>query len=196
MTRIKIVCALLAVLALSACYPPTTSHPVGTTVGLKNDPALVGLWKSVPPDKTARGVYIHFLPLLTGSISAILVETGDQPDGDWYYVTLTSTKLGANRFVNARMLIGDGTTEASDLAKGTVPTLYRFNAKGQLLLFMMDEDAVKAAILSGKIKGTVEKGQMGDAVITADPKALDAFLQTPAGLKLFSKPMFVLNKME
>ena len=196
MTRIKFAFALLAVLALSACYPPTTSHPVGTTVETKSDPALVGLWKGTPEDKTARGIYIHFLPMLDGTISAILVQSGNEPDGDWYYVKLTTARLGANRFLNARMLIGDGTAEASDLAKGTVPLLYRFDAKGRLLIFSMDEDATKAAILSGKIKGTVEKGQMGDAVITADPKALDKFLQSPAGLKLFSKPMFVLTKME
>ena len=196
MRSFRLLAALALALTLGACYPPTTSHPVGTTAGFKNDPALVGLWKSTPPDKTERGTYVHFLPRLDGTIWAIMVQTGDQPDGDWYYVTLTTVRLGASRFANARILIGDGTTEGSDLQKGTVPTLYRFNAKGQMLLFMMDEKAVKAAILSGKIKGTVEKGEMGDAVITAEPAALDKFLQTPAGPALFTKQAFTLTKME
>lgn len=199
MTKLRACLALCAALVLSACYPPVTKYPVGGAAATTPDPALVGLWKGMPADHADRGVYIHFLPKIDGTIAAVLVQAGEKPDGDWYYVTLTTTKLGASRVMNVRLLLSDGIQEGGDPAvqpAGTVPVLYRMDAKGQMSLFTMDETATKAAILAGKIKGTVEKGQMGDAVITAEPAALDAFLGSPAGLKLFSKLLFTLHKME
>ncbi|HXC56136.1 MAG TPA: hypothetical protein VNU97_12635 [Rhizomicrobium sp.] len=187
--------ALAAALLLSACYPPTTSHPVGTTVGLTLDPALTGLWENaVVANPDERGLYFHFLPTLDGKLTVLMVQSGDKPDADWNVVELTTVKLGANRFMNARLTMSDGKPDEG-APKGTIPLLYRIDAKDRMTLFLMDEKAVKAAILAGKIKGTIEKGDMGDAVITADPAALDKFMQTPAGLALFAKPT-LLKKME
>lgn len=195
MKIIRLAVATLAVVALAACYPPTTSHPIGTTAGLKPDPLLAGLWKGGPPEPGERGGYFHFLPQSDGSITAILVQAGDKPDGDWNLITLTTAKAGANRFMNARMLSSNGKPE-DDAPAGTVPVLYRLDSKGRLTLYLMDETATKAAITAGKIKGRIEKGSMGDATITADPAALDAFMASPAARTLFVKPFFVLHKME
>ncbi len=191
MTRIKIVAALAAMLVLAACYPPTTSHPLGTTGGARPDPALSGTWKGINSD--GKPFYLHLLPQSDGTLSAVLVESGPKAE-DWNVVTATTATLGANRYMNARMLWTNGKPEGAP--PGTVPVLYRFDAKGALTFALMDEDAVKAAIAAGRIKGTVEKGQFGDAKITADPKALDAFFASPAVTKLFADPLFTVRKVE
>ncbi|HEY4941680.1 MAG TPA: hypothetical protein VII56_09630 [Rhizomicrobium sp.] len=196
MNKFRVVLAVMAALLLSACYPPVTRSPVGTTAAQTPDPVLLGTWKGNSSD--GKPSYFHFLLQRGGTITAIIVESGPKAE-DWNYVTLTTAALGANRFMNARMLLSNGIPEGGDPAvqpNGTVPVLYRIDAKGVLTLSMMDEAATKAAIRAGKIKGTIEKGDMGDAVITAAPAALDKFLQTPAGLALFANPFFTLKKVE
>jgi hypothetical protein len=64
------------------------------------------------------------------------------------------------------------------------------------VLYLMDEDATKAAIQSHAISGTVESGQFGDATITAAPKDLDAFMASKKGLSLFGEHFATLTKIE
>jgi len=187
--------AALAVLTLAACYPPITSHPVGTTTGLKLDPILNGTWKADPASRDERGVFIHFLPKLDGTLTALMVQTGDEPDGDWNLIELTNGKAGANRYMNARLLMSNGKADEGS-PSGTIPILYRLDSKGRLLLYLLNEDRAKAAIKSGKITGTTGEGDSGDAVITADPVALDKFMASPAALSLFVKPFFTLHKID
>ena len=193
--RFRLAVAALAALTLAACYPPTTTHPIGTSSGLKPDPMLAGLWKGKAASGGEDGAYFHFLQQHDGSITAILVQAGNQPDGDWNLVTLTTARVGANRIMNARMISSNGKPE-TDAPAGTIPVLYRITTNGRLTLYMMDETAVKAAITAGKIKGTIEKGSLGDVAITADPVELDAFMASGDGRALFTKPFFVLRKMD
>jgi hypothetical protein len=187
--------AAFAMLVLAACYPPSTSHPVGSTTGLKPDPVLVGLWKGATADPSERGAYYHFLPKLDGTITVVIVQTGNEPDGDWNLITMTTGKAGANRYMNAQLLASNGKPEEGSPG-GTIPVLYRIDAKGRLTLYLMNEDGTKAAIKAGKLKGTIGKGDYGDAMITADPAALDKFMASPAAAALFTKPFFTLHKME
>jgi hypothetical protein len=191
MSRIKIALALFAALALAACYPPTTTHPVGTTKGLATDAALTGLWRGTSSD--GKPSYFHFLHQSDGSIVAVIVEGGPKAE-DWNVARFTTARLGANRVMNAKLLWTNDKPEAEQ--PGTVPVLYRIDRKGTLTLAMMDENKVKAAISDGKIAGTVEKGQFGDAVITADPKALDALFAMPDVAHLFAKPFFTLHRVD
>jgi hypothetical protein len=190
MTKFPAALALCLGLVLSACYPPTTSHPVG--VAGKPDPALTGTWRGTNED--GKPGYFHFLTPSDGAITVLIAEGGPKAE-DWNVASVTASRLGANRFFNARLVSSNGKPEEGAPA-GTVPILAKTDAKGQMSLFMMDETMVKAAITGGKIKGAIGQGQMGDAVITADAATLDKFLQTPAGLALFAKPFFVLKKVE
>jgi hypothetical protein len=187
--------AAMALLLLAACYPPTTTHPVGTTAGLKLDPVLNGTWKADPASRDERGAFLHFLPKLDGSLTVLMVQTGDEPDGDWSLIELTNGKAGNNRYMNARLVMSNGKAE-DDSPGGTIPLLYRFDSQGHLMLYMMNEDRTKAAIKAGQITGTIGKGDSGDAVITADPVALDKFMASPAALALFVKPFFTLHKID
>ena len=196
MKTFGLILAAAAALALSACFPPTTSHPVGTTIGLKNDPLLAGTWKAdpAPDEKDGKFFYYHFLPGKDGTILAALAPSNGEPS-DLILVRLTTVRVGAVGFMNARLLPGpDG--DSSGEPPGTIPVLYRLDAKGRLLLFTPNEDAVKEAIKAGKIAGTTGETSSGDAVITADGPALDKFILSPAGRALFSNPIGVLTKLE
>ena len=183
-------------LLLAACFPPTTTHPLGTTVGLANDPALTGLWRGKMQNDDERDVYFHFLPSDDGTITVVLVQGGTQPDGDWSVASVTTATVGSNRIMNARLIFNDGKPDEDDMARNTIPLLYRFEGPNHLVLYLMDEDATKAAIQAHKITGTVEPGQFGDAVITASPKELDAFMASKRGAALFGERFATLTKME
>ncbi len=83
---------------------------------------------------------------------------------------------------------------AGDEALQNIAILYRVEGKS-LTLYLMDEDAAKAAIAAGQIKGTVGPGDNGDVQITSDAADLDAFLATPEGAALFKSPLVKLTKM-
>jgi hypothetical protein len=198
MRFVRLFTLLGAALLLQACLPPATTHPVGTTVGLHNDPALTGLWrgKMENGDKNERGAYFHFLPRLDGGITVVLVQAGDKPDGDWSVASITTATLGVNHFFNAKLTVTGDKPDSEDATPNTMPMLYRFDGSKRLTLFFMDEDMTKAAIHSGAIKGTVEPGQFGDATITADPKSLDSFMATKKAAALFGAKFATLTKME
>ncbi len=191
MTRIKYVLALAATLALAACYPPITSHPVGTTAGLKPDPVLTGTWKGANSD--GKPFYMHFLQHSDATLSVVIVESGPKAE-DWSVATATTATLGGNRYMNAQLLWTNGKPE--NAPSGTVPVLYRMDAKGVLTFLLPDERSVKAAIAAGRIRGRVEKGDLGDATITADPKALDAFFAAASATKLYLNPLFTVHKVD
>jgi hypothetical protein len=193
---IRISALFAAALFLLGCLPPTTKHPVGSTVGLANDPALVGLWRGKMESDEERPVYFHFLPTLEGSITVVMVQGGNEPDGDWMIASVTTATLGANHFMNAAINFADGKADETFAPGETAPILYRFDGPGHLVLLTMDEDETKAAIQAGKITGKVEQGQFGDAKITADPKKLDAFMASKKGVALFTERLATLTKIE
>ncbi|HEY2032093.1 MAG TPA: hypothetical protein VGH02_00250 [Rhizomicrobium sp.] len=183
-------------LLLASCFPPTTTHPVGTTAGLANDPALTGLWRGKMKNDEQRDVYFHFLPSADGTMTVVLVQGGTEPDGDWSVASITTATVGNNHIMNARLTFNNGKPDEEDMARNTMPLLYRFDGPNHLTLYLMDEDATKAAIQAHKIAGTVEPGQFGDAVITALPKELDAFMASKKGAALFGERFATLTKME
>jgi hypothetical protein len=194
--RIMPFLAAAATLLLAACYPPTTTHPVGTTIGLSNDPALTGLWRGKMQNDEGREIYFHFLPQADGTITVVMVQRGPEPDGDWSVASVTTAMLGANHFMNALLQFSGGSAEDEDAPRNGVPLLYRFEGSNRVVLYLMDEDATKAAIQTHGIAGTVEPGQFGDATITAAPKDLDAFMASRKGAALFGERFATLTKVE
>ena len=193
MKAIRITLAALAALALAACYPPTTSKPVGTTVGFKSDPALVGLWRAEPDPDNNRSYYYHLLSGKNGEMFAVLVPDGGAIS-DVMMFKLKAARFGNVGLLNIRAMM-DPEHEAPDQPPGTVPVLYRFDAKGKLQIFLLDEDATKEAIRGHKIAGTVGTAGTDDAVITADGVALDTFFRSRTGLALFKKPFAILSRV-
>jgi hypothetical protein len=179
---------------LTACLPVTTKTPVGTTAGLGADPALIGTWKGHSTGEKGT-MYFHFLRAKDGGIDAVLVgPSTKKDDGGWMVMAMQTAKLGERQFINARAIYDGGKPAEGTMAENTIPLLYSFDAKGVLTLSLMDEDAAKAAVKAGKIAGTVGEGQFGDVTLTADAKALDAFMQSADAAALFVKPFAVLRK--
>src|SRR5512146_3306408 len=165
--------AALALFVLAACYPPTTSQPVGTTVGFKSDPSLIGLWLASPDPDNHRSYYYHFLDAKDGAMFAVLVPDRGTAN-DVMMFKLKTARFGKFGYLNVRPMM-DPEHEAPDQPPGTIPVLYRFEAKGRLAIYLTDEDATKDAIRARKIAGTAATSGTGDAVITADGVTLDKF---------------------
>lgn len=195
MKPIHAVLAAVVALLLAACYPPTTTHIPGK---IARDTRLVGLW-TAKIEGESRPAYFHFLPQEDGTVTAVMVESGDKPGGDYSAYSITTSKAGANMLMNVRVLTSNGKPDNSEVtpAGRTIPLLYRFDAKGQLTLAIMNERATKDAIKAHKIAGTVGQGDTGDAVINADPATLEKFFASKEALALFdNKSLMVLTKKE
>ncbi|GEM_PF-836025 len=197
MTRIRAAAAAAICLFLASCLPVTTSVPVGSTAGFRPDPSLIGTWiarSADKSDKNADAAYFHFLPQPDGSFTLVMTPYKPAKDsGEWSVYRLQTATLGTNRFINAQEVSNNGKAPDDSLTR-IFPLLYRAGKGGQITLYLVDEDAAKAAIQSGKIKGEIEQGSYGDVHITADAQALDAFFQSPDGLKLFVKPLLVMTR--
>jgi hypothetical protein len=194
MKPVRILLAIVALLALGGCFPSMTSHPIGTTVGLKVDPALLGTWKSDPDPDNKRISYYHFLTGPKDTITAMIVPDRGEAS-DIIMMTLTTAHLGKSAFMNVRVLNGFN-PDVKDQPPGSIPVLYSFGAKGTLTFTLLDEDKVKDAIKTHKIAGDAGEKDSDDATITADGPALDKFFLSPVGLALFQTRFVVLHKID
>jgi len=187
------VAAALALLA-AACLPVTSKVPVGTSVGFKVDPALLGTWKATGPDG-GEPAYIHILGADDGTMTAILVTPPQQENlGDWSVYRLRVAALGTNHIVNAQETIANDKPSEGPLAQLNVLLLYRASGPGKIVLYQMDDKAAADAIRAGEIAGDIEPGDNGDVHITAGEPALDAFMKTSGAAKLFSKALVTLTR--
>jgi len=188
--------ALCCTLLLAACFPPVTKTPIGGSAA-NPDPALLGLWKGNMANSDSREpVYFHFIRKKDGGMTVLMVSADKKNEDGALAAVANATKVGGNRFLNARLIPLDNAESADDDGPdGTIPVLYRFEGR-RLTLYLMNEDATKDAIKAKKITGTVEPGQFGDATITADQQELDRFVTSGEGQKLFSDKFAVLTRMD
>ena len=195
----RIVAILAAALALAGCLPVTTKSPVGSTAGFKPDPALFGMWEGTPEETGDRNdvAFFAILPDKDGEATVVFI---DMPvpvkSADWASYAVKTAALGPYRYLDAQARITDGKPADGEEARSTFPLLYRIEADGNLALYLLDEDATKAAVRQGRIAGTVGNGSLGDVVLTAAPKELDAFFASSDGRALFTKPLIVLHKVK
>ncbi len=195
MRGMRVAIAGLLLVALAGCLPVTSEKPVGTTVGLKADAALPGVWKGKMPEGKAY-TYFTFLPGKDGGLTAVGVtpaKAGDE--GGWAAFAATTAEIGGARFMNVRQTHSDGEGPTDIESKKSFPLLYRLTGKNRLALLLLDEKKTAEAIRAGKIKGTVESGSYGDVTLTADGVELDAFLSSKDGLALFT-PLLELTRVE
>lgn len=188
--------AALAAIATAACPPVTSKSPLGTTVTATPDPGLTGIWKGRVAASESF-TYFTFFPQDDGTVSAVLVTPPLGTDkGGWAAFSIQTVTLGPNHFMNARETIDEGKPATGAMAENTIPVLYRINSDGALVLYIVDDTLAKTAIKAGKLAGDVEQGQYGDVTITAAPADLDAFMASPQGRALFSKPLVILKRVK
>jgi hypothetical protein len=194
MKVLRLACLAAAALIVAACLPVTTKTPIGTTVGFKSDPALVGIWKGHGKNDSKDG-YLTFMNNGDGTMTALLFSR-DEDEGEWTTYTLQGAKLGDNRILNARAALKNGKPVEGEEARAIMPLLYRFEKDGSLSLSLLDEKAVKDAIRAGRLKGEVGEGDAGDARITEEPAALDAFFASDEAGKMFSEDLLVMRRLD
>ncbi|MBI3677123.1 MAG: hypothetical protein HY243_10980 [Proteobacteria bacterium] len=197
MTRFHTAVALCLSLLVAACLPVTSTSPVGSTAGLKSDPALFGIWKGKPKGADNNSYFVFLPPKgdAQDDMGGVLIFSLDPNDSGLMTMSIQTSELGNLHFMNARMVSEDAKPSDDPESKNTFPVLYEFS-HGKLTLYLIDEDAVKAAIAAGKIEGMIEPGTYGDVVITASPEKLDAFMQSKDGRALFREAFAVLMKVE
>ena len=203
MRLMRIALAIAAMLVAAGCLPVTSKTPVGTTVGLGADDALVGTWVARSDDQADKDgkdkgpLYLHFLQGKDGGALSVLwvSASGGKDNSGWMSFAVSTAKLGDNRYINAVQTSEDGKPVDGALKDASFPLLYSFGKHHRLTLYLLDEDKVKDAIQAGKIAGTVEPGSSGDVKITVDAAALDAFMAKPEAADLF-KVFIVLRKVE
>ena len=185
-------------LMLAGCLPVTSKAPVGTTVRQSADPALIGTWRPVAEKTKTKDNgppgYFHLIAAKDGTITALLVSTGAaaKKNGEWSLYRAAGATLGGHHYLNVQIVSDDG-TPAKD-ANANIPVLYRFGKDGKLTLYLLGEEATKAAIASGAIAGTVADGKLGDVELTATPQKLDAFLASEKGAALFTEKLVTLKR--
>ena len=190
---IRLGTAIGTALMMTACLPVTSTSPIGATAGYKADPQLTGMWKSQAGDSGSIG-YFTFFPQKDGSFKVILLDPPAPGDsGSWMGFEIHAARLGSYQYMDVRETDDGGKPPDPRLAH--VPVFYHVGENGSLVLYLMDEDAAKAAIKAGKISGRVESGDFGDVTLAAAPAALDALLGTTAGRALFTKPFATLQRV-
>jgi len=188
MRPIAPVLIIVAALILAACLPVSSRVPVGSKAGFSDDPALSGVWKTIPEGEDKPGT-IEFRRSGRGAMTAILIDNDGR--GEW---SVQTARIAGNRFISARETIDDGKPSTGPLAERYTLLLYRMAGKDELTLYTMDEDATRAAIRAGVIAGAIERGQDGDVRITAGQPALDTFMGTQRAARLFTKRLVTLQR--
>lgn len=191
----RLLALVLAAFVLCGCLPVISENPVGTTTGLGPDKALYGTWKGRhPDDKNAKDGYVHFMAAKDGSMTVAMVLAEGSSDDGWTIFRLSAVTLNQNHYLNAVLTFDKDQAAEGKLKGARIPVLYTLK-DGVLTLYLLDEDKAKTAIKTGKLKGTIEPGDNGDAIITAEPAQLDAFFAKSEAAALF-KPLLVLKRVE
>jgi hypothetical protein len=195
MCVIRIAMAAACALMLAGCLPVTSTSPVGTTAGLGADPALYGTWKGHSPEAgDQHDGFFHFMAAKDGSLTAAVILAAGGKDDGWTIFAVRTAVLGKNHFINAVETFDKDAAAEGRLQNANVPLLYVVRGR-TLTLYLLDEDKAKAAVKTGKLKGTIEPGENGDVAITAEPAELDAFMARPEAAEMF-KVMMVLKRVE
>lgn len=187
--------ALAAAGMLIACRPAVSTAPIGTTVGVADDSRLLGIWIDA---QSGDDSYFVNTAQKDGSIRSALCDEPTAQGCDKYdYFRIYTARLGAYNYIDAVGTDAKGRPLAHSEVPGHVPLAYAFDAKGQLVLYLMASQPARDAVRAGKIAGVVTKdrSKIEDVTLTAPAAQLDAFLATPEGHALFTAPKpLVLKK--
>lgn len=177
---------LLLVMALAGCKVDST-HPITPVASAQPDIALYGVWRH-----RAQGelTYVHIGPAFSLGDAAAgakartrIVVIDHKANGltDDSYDAYVS-RVGSQRYLNVVQV---------DAGKpvGFIFVRYTRIDANTLRFSTMDEDALKAAIRAGSIKGTIRgEGLASETTITATSAEIEEFFGRE-GPKLFATPL-------
>jgi len=179
---------LLLIAGLAGCKVDSV-NPISSFGSAQPDAAIYGVWRYQAKDELS---YIHIGPEFSlddaakaGNRRTRIVIVDHKPNGltDEAYVAYTS-RVGKQRYLNVVQAEGEKTV-------GYLFVRYTLVDRNTLRFATVDEDALKAAIRTGRIKGTTRgEGLSSETAITAESAEIEKFLSAD-GAKLFAKPFVV-----
>ena len=161
---------------LSACLD--SINPASDPAKAAVDPALLGAWRGTFDDDV---VYLHVgWSDALSRMQAVTVEHRKK-DGalDVSEYTAFPSHLGKLDVLNVMQTSGKDRSDGYTLLK------YRASG-GKLTLWSMSEEALRADVKAGKVKGTVGSDTFGDVTITASTAEIAAYLQAADPARLFT----------
>lgn len=185
---------------LTGCLPES-KNPLSTPATSRVDLRLNGVYAEQKEEKGADPAYWHFhyrgasagkdqQPRVTTKVEIIGVShqaTGGL-DGARYHAY--ATRLGDRDYLSFVEEKKNGTTENYSFAR------YEVNWRGDLRLWLLDNDAVAAAIKSGKLRGQVRTSRFGTDVLLSESTArLAAFVAAHDPALLFTKKPLVFRRI-
>jgi hypothetical protein len=184
----SVVPLLLVVATLAGCKIDSV-NPISPFESAQPDTAIYGVWRYKAKDELS---YIHIGPEFSlgdaakpGNRRTRIVIVDHKANGltDEAYIAYTS-RVGKQRYLNVVQAEGEKTV-------GYLFVRYTLVDRNTLRFATIDEDALKAAIRAGRIKGTTRgEGLSSETAITAESAEIEQFLGAEGG-KLFSTPVVV-----
>jgi hypothetical protein len=185
--------AALLTLGLSACV--SLPHPIGTSVGFRNDPALAGLWYGKSDKEDSSAGYYHVLLNADDTMTLVGVAAqaaNPEKGGGWVVLTATTVALGGNHYINGREIFEDGKPKDD----ATLYSGYYTIRDDTVTIYALDDRKVAAEIKAHRIAGTITQGRFGqDVAITAGAADVDRWLSSPRAPALFT-PLFSLRRVK
>jgi hypothetical protein len=208
---IRIVLAAAVTALLAACTNLSTEYPIGATAPDALDKRLLGAWKIVEwgKDNSKDIGYMFVVPNKNGGLHAVILAVGgEKADSGEAEFDFVPGHAGEEHFINAFHVIDNG-EPLKDEPEGYLPYLYRFDAKGRLLIYDHADPGLKLladAIDNNRLEGTVTvkttgKDGQGNPVsstevhITAQADALDAFFAANAK-NIFTEKMDTFERIK
>lgn len=153
---------------LASCYF-TSAYPLPPAAAV--DPALLGLWQSIPPEdeKDSKGAYL----LITAFDQRIWITVFEEPyrASEMYLGYCSEIKQRKYLSVAPSKPVSTGAKMVSEDAYYLVR--YAFNDSGHLEIRLLDEEPFRKAVDQKKLAGEVSKD---DLHLTASSEALGSFL--------------------
>jgi hypothetical protein len=192
--KLQFFAMVLLLLSLAGCKVDSI-NPISSLESAQPDATLYGAWRY-----KAKGelTYVHIGPEFSLATSGaapaankrtkiILIDYKPNGITDESYVAYAS-RIGTQRYLNVAQ-VEDGKTV------GYIFVRYALTDNNTLRFSTINEDALKAAIKSGQIKGTTKgDGVTSETAITAESGEIENYLRRD-GAKLFTKSL-VLTRVQ
>lgn len=179
---LRIVSLIAIVSAFTAC-PPASKQPLSSSQNSKPDSQFKGVWANA---KQSDYVYFHRAGSQTEALVFSSDKKGIKASNAYQFFP---TKIGDQSYLNIRTLDLGSHQPGDDY----IFARYEFE-KGTLKIWTMNEKMVRAAVKSGKLKGTIN-AKNHYTTLTDSSANLVQFIRKSDPKKLFSEEFGVFRKM-
>lgn len=177
--------AVAAALLLAGCLPESR-EPVTPPTEAVEDAQLAGAWVA---DFNGSKLYIHVLRIEDLSMDVITVSQEPDGGGDWDEYRGYVSVVGGRHFVNLQSVIEGGSGDLDDSPPFLIVG-YGFEGADKLVVRLLSEDRIAAAIEQKRLLGEVSDAGEGRSIaITEGSAKLAQFLSAADPAELFDQSL-------